>query len=129
MLRTGDLFQIAVAQLDEAARRDPAARDPSPPAGHHRCHDRPELKDVVLADEVIQVCPWPTGQCPRITGYRGVAQPEAFVPVPCHPGPAILGHLTLHEARSLKGLQQIEDRAVYACPVGCEHEYRDSRRK
>ncbi len=102
VLGARDLFQVVIAQLDEAARCDRPGGDPSPAAGHDRGHDAAELKDIVLADELVQVSPGTAGQRPGVRGHRGMAEAVALMPVAGHPGPGVFGHLAIHEKGPLE---------------------------
>ena len=127
VLGAGDRFEITVAQFDEAARRDGAARHPPAPAGHDRGHDRTELKDVVLADEVVEIGPRSARVRLRVARHRRAPQPVTLVPVPGHPRPGVLDCLAVHQEGPLEGVQQVEDRPGAACAVGGGHEHRDAR--
>ena len=122
-----DRFQVTVAEFDEAAGRDRAARHPAPATGHDRGHDAADLEDVVLADELVQPVPGPAGQRPGVPGRRRVTEPVALVPVAGHPGPGVLGHLPVHQQRPLERVQQVEGRAGRARAPGGLHEDGDTR--
>ena len=122
-----DRHQVVLVQFDEAARRDRTARHPAPPAAHHGGHDAAQLQNVVLADEIVQLGPWPAGYGARVGGVRGMAEPVALVPVPGHPGPRVLGHLPGHQQGPLERVQHIEDRPGGARAVRGQQEHRDVR--
>ena len=60
-------------------------------------------------------------------GRRRTSEPVALVPVPGHPRPGVLGHLTLDKQAMLERVQQVEDRAAHAVARGRENEYRSLR--